>query len=128
MKIRARAPLNLSIALFAAAGLSLGVSAAHAQSQEQMRKLAKASVQAAAGNARIASEVCGVDATTVTNYRNSINGKFPQETDFATDWNTGWKNAAATISNMQQMKTSSPKDYDQQKSATCSDMRQHMKS
>ncbi|SMG57045.1 hypothetical protein SAMN06265784_10957 [Paraburkholderia susongensis] len=81
----------------------------------------------AANNARVASEVCGVDASTVSGYKNSASKKFSQDPSFAADWDTGWKNAAKTVASFQQMKTSSPKDYDEQKSATCSDLQEQMK-
>jgi hypothetical protein len=127
MKTRAPAWLNASLAVSAVA-IALGTGIAHAQTQDPMQKLAKSGVQFAANNARVASEVCGVDASTVSNYKSTASKKFAQDPDFAKDWDLGWKNAAQTVNGLQQMKTSSPKDYDQQKSAICSDMQQQMKS
>lgn len=127
MKIRRNALLKLSALSFSAACLALGASGANAQSQDATQKLMKSGVQFAANNARVAAEVCGVDASTVSSYKNSASKKFGQDTNFAADWDTGWKNAAKTIAGFQQMKASNPKEYDQQKSATCSDLQEQMK-
>ncbi|SMG57059.1 hypothetical protein [Paraburkholderia susongensis] len=127
MNIRRNALLKLSVISFSAACLALGASGANAQNQDATQKLMKSAVLLAANNARVASEVCGVDASTVSGYKNSASKKFSQDPSFAADWDTGWKNAAKTVASFQQMKTSSPKDYDEQKSATCSDLQEQMK-
>lgn len=112
----------VSVVTFAVAGV------AHAQDQDQALKLAKLGVQFAANNARVASEVCGVDASTVSNYKDTASRKFVQDPDFSKDWDAGWKSAAQTVSGLQQMKASNPQEYDQQKGAICSDMQREMKS
>jgi hypothetical protein len=111
-----------------AAAIACCAGVAHAQSQEQMQQLAKTTVQFAANNARVASEVCGIDASTVSSYKTGVSKKFAQDADFAKDWELGWKKAAQTVNGLQQMKSSNPQEYDQQKSAICSDMQQQMKS
>lgn len=120
--------IHVSSVIAIAAAVTCCTGVAHAQSQDQMQKLAKTGVQFAANNARVASEVCGVDASTVSNYKTGAGRKFAQDADFAKDWDMGWKNAAQTVAGLQQMKASNPKEYDQQKSAICSDMQQQMKS
>ena len=128
MKISCNAIPTLSALALGAVCLTLGAGAANAQDQDAMQKLAKSGVQFAANNARVAAEVCGVDASTVSGYKNSASRKFSQDPNFATDWDMGWKNAAKTVAAFQQMKASNPTEYDQQKSATCSDMKEQMKS
>jgi len=124
MSIRADG-LRIAAAL-TALGFCAGV--AHAQGADQMQKLAKAGVQFSANNARVASEVCGVDASTVADYKRAASRKFAQDADFAKDWDAGWAHAAQTVDGLRQMKAGSPDEYAQQKSAICSDMRQQMKS
>jgi hypothetical protein len=115
------------VALVAAAVFALGSGVAHAQSQDP-QKLAKLGVQFSATNARVAREVCNIDASTVSNYKTSASKKFAQDPDFEKDWSAGWQQAAQSVNGMQQMKASNPKEYDQQKAAICSDMQQQMKS
>ncbi|CAG9248060.1 hypothetical protein [Paraburkholderia unamae] len=127
MKIRSYSFVRFSL-MACAAALTLGAGVAHAQSQDQMQKLAKSGAQFAANNARVASEVCGVDASTVSNYKSNAGKKFSQDRDFAKDWDAGWQNAAQTVNGMRQMKQNNPKEFDQQKAAICGDLQQQMKS
>jgi hypothetical protein len=125
--IRIPTLLSASVVAFAVAAMAPAASAQD-QDQDQSQKLAKLGVQFAANNARVASEVCGVDASTVSNYKNAASQKFVLDPDFAKDWDAGWKGAAQTVNGLQQMKTSNPQEYDQQKGAICSDMQREMKS
>jgi hypothetical protein len=127
MKIRRNALLKLSALSLSAACLALSASGANAQNQDATQKLMKSGVLLAANNARVASEVCGVDASTVSGYKNSMSKRFGQDASFAADWDTGWKNAAKTVAGFQQMKASNSKEYDEQKSATCGDLQEQMK-
>jgi hypothetical protein len=127
MKIRAYPLAHFSVVALAAA-MTLGTGAACAQSQDQMQKLAKSGVQFAANNARVDSEVCGVDASTVSNYKSGASKKFAPDTDFAKDWDMGWQNAAQAVNSMRQMKQSNPKEYDQQKAAICGYLQNQLKS
>jgi hypothetical protein len=122
-----RIPILFSASVVAFAAVA-AAGAANAQDQDQSQKLAKLGVQFAANNARVASEVCGVDASTVSNYKSEASRKFVLDPDFAKDWDAGWKGAAQTVNGLQQMKTSNPQEYDQQKGAICSDMQREMKS
>jgi hypothetical protein len=128
MKIRRNALLKLSAVSIGAACLVFSASGANAQSQDAAQKLMKSGVLLAANNARVASEVCGVDASTVSGYKNSVSKKFGQDPTFAADWDTGWKDAAKTVTGFKQMKASNSKEYDEQKSATCDDLKEQMKS
>jgi|GEM_PF-2402880 len=127
MKIRRNALLKLSALSLSVACLALGASGANAQNQDAMQKMMKSTVMLAANNARVASEVCGVDASTVSNYKSSASKKFGQDSNFAADWDMGWKNAAKTVAGFQQMKAGNSKEYDEQKSATCEDLQEQMK-
>ncbi|WP_322010729.1 hypothetical protein [Paraburkholderia sp. J12] len=127
MKTRTDTLFSAPAALLAAAAFALGSGVAHAQSQDP-QKLAKMGVQFSATNARVAQEVCNIDASTVSNYKTSASKKFAQDPDFEKDWSAGWQQAAQSVNGMQQMKASNPKEYEQQKAAICSDMQQQMKS
>lgn len=118
---------RVSIVL-ATAAMTLAMGRTYAMSQDQMLKLAKMGAQFAANNARVASEVCGVDQAAVSKYKDGASKQFAQDRDFASDWDLGWKNAARTIDGLRQMKTSDAKEYEQHRAAICSDMRRQMKS
>ncbi|CAM2156680.1 conserved exported protein of unknown function [Pararobbsia alpina] len=109
-------------AAIAGASLMLSVQPAFAQNQDAMQKLAATGVQFAGSNARVATDVCGVDAGTVSKYKDSSKKKFAQDTNFEADWQLGWQKAQKTVTGYVEMKNRDPKEYETQKTAACAEM------
>jgi hypothetical protein len=109
------------------AGLMFSALPAFAQSQDSVQKLATMGAQFAGSNAHVASDLCGVDASTLSKYKDAQKKQFAQDSNFEADWQTGWQKAQKTVTGYAELKSQNPKEYEAQRAASCSEMSDQFK-
>jgi len=101
---------------------------AHAQSADQMKKMAVTGAQMSGGTARIAADICQIDQGLIAAYKERARKAFAADQNFEGDWIVGWNDQQHAVDDISKLKTRNPDEYALQKSETCAAISDEMKS